>query len=290
MIDSHSHTFYSKHAVGTVDELVRASIAAGVKILTVTDHAPFPVDSENRLLEEELEHYFADIELARQEYKGQIRILRGLEFDYMPGVDAYNRDLLARYELDFAIGSIHYVELEGEPMAKVWELPRLSASAFLDRYFANLHALLECGLFDAVGHADTLLRGVAEDALLRRMEPLLPLFARNGVAYELNASGIRKSSLVPGSTREIHGVWNYPSRILLSQLIAHGATFTIGSDAHDPLDAGSGISALVDELQPLGLERISYFEGRRRIDMPLNYFSPALGAETRIEPREYSIE
>ena len=103
MIDSHSHTFYSKHAVGTVDELVRASIAAGVKILTITDHAPFPVDSNNRLLEAELECYFADIERARQEHQGKIKILRGLEFDYMPGADAYNREMLARYELDFAI-------------------------------------------------------------------------------------------------------------------------------------------------------------------------------------------
>ncbi|EOE7419015.1 PHP domain-containing protein, partial [Pseudomonas aeruginosa] len=50
MIDSHSHTSYSKHATGTVDELVRASIAAGVTILTITDHAPFPVDTDNRLL------------------------------------------------------------------------------------------------------------------------------------------------------------------------------------------------------------------------------------------------
>ncbi|MEN1753624.1 PHP domain-containing protein, partial [Pseudomonas aeruginosa] len=48
MIDSHSHTSYSKHATGTVDELVRASIAAGVTILTITDHAPFPVDTDNR--------------------------------------------------------------------------------------------------------------------------------------------------------------------------------------------------------------------------------------------------
>jgi histidinol-phosphatase (PHP family) len=284
MIDSHSHTFYSKHAVGTVDELVRASIAAGVKILTITDHAPFPVDSDNRLLEAELERYFADIERARQEHQGQIKILRGLEFDYMPGADAYNRELLARYDLDFAIGSIHYVELPGEPMAKVWELARLSAPAFLDRYFAHLQALLECGLFDAVGHADTLLRGVAEDVVLRRMEPMLPLFARNGVAYELNASGIRKSSLLPGSTREVQGVWSYPSRTLLPQLIAHGAAFTIGSDTHDPHDAGAGIRTLVDELQPLGQHRISYFEGRRRIDMPLDFFSPASGTNTRIVP------
>lgn len=74
MIDSHSHTSYSKHATGTVDELVRASIAAGVTNLTITDHAPFPVDTDNRLLASELDRYFADIERARKIYQGQITI------------------------------------------------------------------------------------------------------------------------------------------------------------------------------------------------------------------------
>ncbi|MGE8399278.1 MAG: histidinol-phosphatase HisJ family protein, partial [Burkholderiales bacterium] len=217
MIDSHSHTFYSKHAVGTVDELVRASIKAGVSILTITDHAPFTVDRDNRLRLSELDRYFADILQAQQTYQGQIQILRGLEFDYMPGSDVYNRELLDRYELDFAIGSIHYVEVPGEPMVKVWELPRLAGQAFLDRYFADLEALLDSGLFDAVGHADTLLRGVPEEVVLRRLEPLLGLFARNGVAYELNASGLRKSSLDPESGCEVQGLWSYPSRLLLPQ-------------------------------------------------------------------------
>lgn len=153
MIDSHSHTCYSKHATGSVDELVRASIATGVSILTITDHAPFPVDMDNRLLASELDRYFADIEQARMTYDGRITILQGLEFDYMPGAEAFTRDLLARYPLDFAIGSCHYVEMPGEPMVKVWELPRLAAEVFLDRYFANLEGLVSCGLFDAVGHA-----------------------------------------------------------------------------------------------------------------------------------------
>lgn len=171
MIDSHSHTFYSKHATGTVDELVRASIAAGVTILTLTDHAPFPVDTDNRLLASELDRYFADIERARNSYQEQITILCGLELDYMPGTDAFNRELLTCYPMDFVIGSIHYVEVPDETMVKVWELPRLAGQAFLDRYFANLEGLLDSGLFDAVGHADTLLRGVPEDIFLRRFEP-----------------------------------------------------------------------------------------------------------------------
>ena len=274
MIDSHSHTLYSKHATGSVDELVRSSIAAGISILTITDHAPFPVDADNRLLESELDRYFADIEQARMAYEGKIIILQGLEFDYMPGSEAYTRDLLARYPLDFAIGSVHYVEVPGEPMVKVWDLSRLAAEAFLDRYFANLEGLIACGLFDAVGHADTLLRGLPENVFLHRVEPLLALLARSGMAFELNASGLRKSSLSPLTGQEVQGLWSYPSQRLLPQLIAHDVPFTIGSDTHAPEDAGAGVAKLMRELRPLGLGRISYYQGRRRIDVGIDTLLP----------------
>lgn len=274
MIDSHSHTFYSKHATGSVDELVRASIAAGVSILTITDHAPFPVDPDNRLLASELDRYFADIKQAQMAYDGQITILQGLEFDYMPGTEAFTRDLLAGYPLDFAIGSIHYVEVLGELMVKVWELPRLAAEAFLDRYFANLEGLVACGLFDAVGHADTLLRGLPEDVFLRRFEPVLALLARSDMAFELNASGLRKSSLAPLTGQQVQGLWSYPSQRLLPQLIAYDVPFTIGSDTHAPEDAGAGVAELMRELRPLGLGRISYYKGRRRIDVDIDILMP----------------
>lgn len=270
MIDSHSHTFYSKHATGTVDELVRASIAAGVTILTITDHAPFPIDNNNRLLDTELEQYFADIDSAQQTYQGQITILRGLELDYMPGTESFNRELLDRYPVDFVIGSVHYVEVPDEPIVKVWELPRLAGQAFLDRYFASLEALLNSGLFDAVGHADTLLRGVPEDIFMRRFESLLELFACSGIAFELNASGLRKSSLDSVTGVEVHGLWSYPSRELLGHIVARDVPFTVGSDAHDPRDAGAGIADMLTALRPLGLQRISYYEKRQRVDVSLD--------------------
>lgn len=284
MIDSHSHTCYSKHAIGTVDELVRASIAAGVTVLTITDHAPFPVDSDNRLLDSELEQYFKDIDSARQTYRGQIKILRGLELDYMPASDDFNRELLARFPVDFVIGSIHYVEVPDEPMVRVWDLPRLVGHAFLDRYFANLEALVDSGLFDAVGHADTLLRSVPEDVLLRRFEHLLPLLARSGISFELNASGRRKSSLDHVTRKEIQGLWTYPSRKLLSQMIAHDVSFTIGSDTHDPRDAGAGIADMLTALRPLGLQSICYYERRRRIDVALDTLVLPKSSITSQEP------
>jgi histidinol-phosphatase (PHP family) len=55
VIDSHTHTHYSKHARGTVDEVIDAAIARGVRLLTITDHAPFPIDPDNRLRRTELQ-------------------------------------------------------------------------------------------------------------------------------------------------------------------------------------------------------------------------------------------
>lgn len=286
MIDSHSHTSYSKHATGTVDELVRASIAAGVTILTITDHAPFHVDTDNRLLESELNRYFTDIERARRVYQGQITILCGLELDYMPGTEAYNRELLARYSLDFAIGSIHYIEIPGQSMVKVWDLPCLARKAFLDRYFANLEGLLDSGLFDAIGHADILLRGVPEDILLSRFEPFLGAIARSGMAFELNASGLRKSSLDSSTGKEIQGLWSYPSRELVGRLIANEVPFTVGSDAHNPNDAGAGIVELLTTLRPQGLKGVSYYDKRHRIDVALDQLKLPSIPEISVEKLE----
>ncbi|CAG9269781.1 histidinol-phosphatase [Paraburkholderia caribensis] len=267
MIDSHTHTFYSKHATGSVDEVVRSALARGIGVLTLTDHAPFHVDSGNRLLERELDAYFEDIERARSAYRADIKIMRGLEFDYLPGSEAYTARMLARYELDFAIGSIHYVRLTGQDMVKVWELDRLRHPAVLEGYFASLSALLECGLFDAAGHADSLVRGVPEPLVCRYMEPLAAAFARHSVAFELNASGLRKTSLDPLSGRETGPGWSHPSRALLPVLIDAGAAFTIGSDAHTPEDVGAGLKPMLDALVPLGLRTVSYFEQRRRVDV-----------------------
>jgi len=265
MIDSHTHTAYSKHARGSVDELAAAAWQRGVTILTITDHAPYSVDSDNRLLESELDPYFEDIERVRAQYAGRMTILAGLECDFMPGCDDQTRKLAADWPLDFVIGAIHYVPLE-TGMVRVWDLPRLHEPAVLDAYFESLREMVTCGQFDALAHVDTLLRGVPEQVVVERLAPLLPLFVKHGVSYELNASGGRKSvychetkieSFAPGTS--------YPSRRTVGNLLASGGFFTIGSDAHAPEDAGAGIIELLRELNAAGLEEVGYHVRRKRI-------------------------
>ena len=80
---------------------------------------------------------------------------------------------------------------------------------------------------------------------------------------------MRKTTFDMASRQEIQGVWSYPSRSVLLQLIAEGVAFTIGSDAHTPTDAGAGVQELLRTLAPVGVTSLSYFENRHRIDIPI---------------------
>lgn len=268
MIDSHTHTSYSKHAVGSVDDLVRSAVLKGIKILTITDHAPFFVDKTNRLLESEVQAYLADIDRAKVKYAGTIKILKGLEVDYTPSAYNYLVKILEHLDLDFVIGSIHYIPVHQDHV-KVWDLSRINDPEVLTSYFKMLEELLACELFDAVGHPDSLLRSVSDHVFYEHFNPLASLFARHRIAYELNTSGLRKTTFDMASRQEIHGLWSYPSISVLPQLIAEGVPFTIGSDAHTPPDVGSGIKELIDKLAPVGINTLSYFENRHRVDIAI---------------------
>lgn len=275
MIDSHTHTHYSKHARGAVDEVVRAAIARGVRILTITDHAPFPVDQGNRLLHSELRRYFDDVHEAKQRHAGQITVLAGLESDYLPGHESGLGEMLAEVVPDFVIGSIHYVFI-GQRKINVWDLQDLRGPAVLEAYFDSVRGLLGSGLFDALGHVDTVLRaGVGEERFLQWFRPLVPLMIENNVAYEINASGAKKSML-DARGMEVSGGWSYPCKVLVAELERLGARFTVGSDAHRPEDVGTG---LVEVLQGLGDARprhLSWYEGRVRRDVATDVAFPQL--------------
>lgn len=275
MIDSHTHTHYSKHARGTVDEVVRAAIARGVGILTITDHAPFPVDHDNRLLRSELRRYFDELHETKHRHAGQISVLAGLEADYLPGYGPYLADMLGEVTPDFVIGSIHYVFI-GQRKVNVWDLQDMRDPVVLEAYFDSILGLLGCGLFDAVGHVDTVLRaGIGEEAFLQWFGPLVPLMIEHDVSYEINASGAKKT-MFDARGVEVPGGWSYPSKRLVAELKLLGASFTLGSDAHRPEDVGTGLVEMLHGLGDACPRHLSWYEGRCRRDLPTNAAFPQL--------------
>ena len=270
MIDSHTHSKYSKHAIGNIEEMILSAIENNIKIITITDHAPFPIDTNNRLLYDELKYYFDDINHVQSKYSRDITILKGLEADFVPNHLVYTKNLIANMELDFLIGSIHSIFLD-EKRINIWDINNLNDDKLISQYFAYLQALIQSNVFDTIGHPDAILRGgIKEEIYCENFYPLIPLMKDNNISYELNASGLRKSTYNIKRQSKIKGIWNFPSQSLISTLNDNDITFTIGSDAHAPNEINLGIQTILNTVKNIGIEKISYYQKREKIQISIN--------------------
>jgi histidinol-phosphatase (PHP family) len=260
LIDSHTHTKYSKHATGSVTELVEAAISNGIRILTITDHAPFLIDKDNRLLESEVDSYAKDVLLAQQSYKGEIKILYGMEFDYSPLYSSYVEKLMRNLDLDFAIGSIHYIETANGRVNN-WDIEKLNTKEYCELYFESLEELIDTKLFNSIGHVDSILRGgISEQYFWNYLKNLIPKIKEVDLSYEVNCSGIFKSMICQKTGGHIKNKAAFPNFNVIRKLVDLGVDFTIGSDAHKPEHVGRGIKNTTKELQGIGVNSLCYYE------------------------------
>ena len=115
-----THTPRCGHAVGTEEEYVRCAIDAGLKTLGFSDHSPMPFQTGHtstfRMDLSEVDDYFETLTALREEYKGRINLLIGVEAEYYPGVFPHLQSLLKNYPLDYMIMGQHFLhDEEGIP-------------------------------------------------------------------------------------------------------------------------------------------------------------------------------
>ncbi|WP_318483072.1 histidinol-phosphatase [Photobacterium leiognathi] len=270
MLDLHTHSQYSKHAKGEVEDVVKSAIAQGIKILCLTDHAPYFVDSENRILESELASYVKEVRSMAAKYSEKIKVLVGLEIDYHPQHEDYIANLIQSAEVDYVIGAIHYVYVNGIKI-NVWDVEHLSTKEFLDNYFSYLHKMIISGFFDSIAHPDTIMRGgIEEREFCDRFVPLVQEMKIHDVAYEINCSSLTKSNYDPATKCKTKGKAVYPNYDLVTTMVEQGLSFTIGSDAHSPLNVGFGVRENLELCVKAGMDTIAYYEARRPVVLPIN--------------------
>jgi len=277
MIDFHTHTRYSKHATGEIEDIIQSAINSQIKILCITDHAPYFIDSQNRILESELIEYIESINSYRAIYSDKIKVLVGLEVDYHPDHEEYISDLLTDNTLDFVLGAIHYIYVNDEKV-NVWDIENLSRDGFLEQYFIYMDKMICSGLFDSIAHPDTILRaGIPAKMFFDRFVPLANKMKTNNVSYEINCSSLNKSNLDVSTGRRCIGIATYPDFDLLTFLSRQGVNFTIGSDAHSPSHVGFGILDNLNKCRKYGIEKLSYYESRLRIELTVDELIRQMG-------------
>jgi histidinol-phosphatase (PHP family) len=257
-----------------MERYVERAIEAGLVELGFSDHLYMywlPADRRDPSLgmaEWEHDFYIEDVERCRRAYARDITIRLSTEADFIPGHERELESILHRYDWDYVIGSVHFLDGWGfDDSRNISGFEGRDMDALYREYFDTVGASAESGLFDTIGHTDLVKKfgHRASASLEEAYASLAARFARAGVCVEVNSAGLRKPCA------EI-----YPHPDLLRACFAAGVPTTFGSDAHAPHEVASDLPAAEELMRNVGYGEFVTFDKRRRQRQPL----PARAATT----------
>ena len=237
--DYHMHTPLCHHAKGEPWELAAQAVQKGLSEIGFSEHNPMIRDDWDdwHMVRNDLELYVANVEKARQDVP-DLQIKLALETDYIPGHEAWVRELREQADFDYFIGSVHYItdtfDIDNPNKKDLWE--RGDVNAIWEAYFERLAQAASSGLYDIIGHADL----CKKFNYLPSKDPqpwyrhFLEAARDHDVAIEINTAGLRK---------DCQEMYPCPDLLVMAQQM--GVALTFGSDAHAPNEVGSDFEGAV---------------------------------------------
>ena len=237
----HTHTTWCD-GKDSPRRVIQAAVAKGFDAIGFSSHAMLPEsDTDWVLTPEKAPRYAREVRSLAEEYNDHIRVLCGVEADYVPGGAKPDRATYAAIAPDYIIGSLHWVVAEDGARVPVDHTPELladgirdhfagSAEAFVRAYFRQQRDMVANFDFDVVGHLD----------LVRKFNVKHPYFDENADWYReeigKTAAAVAKSGkLAEVNTGAISRGWlddAYPSSEFRKMLREKGVKFILSADAH----------------------------------------------------------
>ncbi len=275
MLDYHVHSNYSADCETTMADSCEAAIAAGVKEIAFTDHVEHE-PSDLSFGYYRYNDYLRELALVQDRYGAFLTILSGAEIDFNTRISDQVEVFLSSHDFDFVIGSVHYGD-SGQIIFPEYFAGRSLDDVFLP-YYEQVHAAVETGWFDSIGHLDLPKRyapttHVPYDPSRYRgsLNSIFRALIENGMSFEINTSGLRQP---PGASMP-------GPRIVRWYVDAGGEQVTIGSDSHIPETIGAGIESTLEMLSLCGIRGVSTFRGRERDVVALEELRDALKARAK---------
>lgn len=260
MFDYHTHHYRCGHADGNLEDYIASAVRKGLKEIGLSDHSPIYHRGENphilpdtAMSWDELGKYFEEAVLLKRKYQNTVEVRIGIESDYVPGWEDHFRSLWDRDEMDFVIGSIHWVD-DWHIFASKQLPPGLSKEELFSAYVDRLMGAAVSGIYNIIGHMDAIKQWelVPPQKAVEGYTKVLQAMADLGVALELNTSGWRKR------VKE-----QYPARDILVRAHRLGVPVSLGSDAHKPELVGADFDTALKMLRDIGYKQIATFQGKQ---------------------------
>ncbi len=229
----HSHTTFSD-GKNTPEEMVQAAIKLGMPAIGFSDHSDTPCDQSYCMKTPQYAAYVAELTRLKEQYADQITVMRGLELDY-------NSDPAITKELDYFLGSVHYMLFDD----RVYAIDHAHGAdgadnqrACIEREYGGDHMAFVQGYYDTVvkhitqckptivGHFDV----ISKFSLFDEADP-----AYQRVAKDALEKVVAVTPVVEVNTGAISRKWRdrpYPADFLLRHLRELGGEVILGADTH----------------------------------------------------------
>jgi histidinol-phosphatase (PHP family) len=289
LFNLHTHTHFSDGS-SAPEEYVKEAIRQGFSVLGFSDHSPVPFENNFAIKEERMDEYVNTIISLKDKYsqsiavtfplsppllkerwaKGEvdvIKILLGLEIDYIPGITKSIEEYRKINSFDYFIGSVHLVRNGNNP--DLWFIDGQDISIYdaglkdffygniryaVRSYYHQINLMIVTQKPDMIGHLDKIKmhnmnRYFQEDEnwYVQLVDETLDLIRENHCVVEVNTRGIykkRSDSLFPGPE-------------ILKKIKTMKIPVTISSDAHRPNELSFYFKETGKILMDIGFETIS---------------------------------
>ncbi len=228
MFDLHMHTTWSD-GKNTPEEMILEAIRLGLETVGISDHSSG--DPCGMTLEQSAD-YRAEIAALKEKYAGQIRVLCGLERDFL--TDDFN-------EYDYTIGSVHWLPMpDGHRVSIDWTPEKLREGAekyfggdfyaLAEAFYAAEARVVEVTKCDIIGHFDLISKFIEVDPAFDVKHPRY-VKAWQQAADELLKTG-KPFEVNTGAMSRGYRTEPYPAKDIRDYIRAHGGKLIMSSDAH----------------------------------------------------------
>jgi histidinol-phosphatase (PHP family) len=239
----HTHTLFDD-GNDDIETMCAAAYEKKLCAIGFSAHAPVykqtGIKTDWHISEDRMEQYISEINEAKKRWQGKLEVYLGLEVDYIKGLRSAADDDIKAYNLDYIIGSAHYITpLNGSGLFAVDgsteefekglnEGFNGDGEALMNCYYDTLAEMIAIGGFDILGHADVVKKNCVEKKIWPaeseavRQKEIARMAGDTGIAVEVNTGGLNRKRVNE----------TYPSCSFLTFLKEYHVPVIITADAH----------------------------------------------------------
>lgn len=276
----HTHTNYCD-GKNSIEENIKYAIEKEFISLGFSGHSYSNfLEDDCAMTKEGTIKYLNDIKKYKEIYKDKIQIYSGIEADYYSNL---NKDTDKEMELDYRIGSVHFIDDDKNKNEKDYFCIDMSKDNFnetikhfgnikivVEKYFDNIIKMANTQKPDIIGHLDLIRKynlkkeyfTEEEYWYTQKVEETLKHIKKNNCIVEVN------TKLMNANNLDAH----YPNKNTIKKILEMDIPLILNTDAHLANNLDNFYLETVQELKKVGVKKMKMLIDNSFKDIDINMF------------------